>query len=107
MKEVTKDVILDLLPLYIAGEVSEATAALVKKYLESDLELAETAKEMAKADSLGKVPIPFKKRRLLWKPIMKQKMDDNPHTRTGGNHGAYSHLLFPGNRVKFIHGCTE
>lgn len=65
MKEVTKDVILDLLPLYIAGEVSEATAALVKKHLESDPELAETAKEMAKADSLGKVPIPFKKETAL------------------------------------------
>jgi anti-sigma factor RsiW len=61
MKEVTKNVILDLLPLYLAGEVSEETAALVKKHLESDPELAETAKEMAKADSLNKVPIPFKR----------------------------------------------
>ena len=50
MKEVTKDVILDLLPLYLAGEVSAETAALVKKHLESDPELAETAKEMAKAE---------------------------------------------------------
>jgi len=61
MKEISRDVILDLLPLYLAGEVSEETAALVKKRLESDPELAETAKEMAKADSLNKVPIPFKK----------------------------------------------
>jgi len=61
MNEITKDVILDLLPLYLAGEVSEDTTALVKKYLESDSELADIAKEMAKADSLGKVPIPFKK----------------------------------------------
>jgi anti-sigma factor RsiW len=52
---------MDLLPLYLAGEVSEDTSALVKKYLETDPELAEAAKEMAKADSLGKVPIPFKK----------------------------------------------
>jgi len=65
MKEVSKDVILDLLPLYLAGEVSEETAALVKKHLECDPELAETAKEMAKADSLGKVPIPFKKEAAL------------------------------------------
>lgn len=65
MKELTKDVILDLLPLYLAGEVSEETAALVKKYLEEDPELAETAKEMAKADALGKVPIPFKKETAL------------------------------------------
>jgi anti-sigma factor RsiW len=61
MKEVTKDVILDLLPLYLAGEVSNDTAALVKEYLEAEPELAETAKEMAKTDSLGKVPLPFKK----------------------------------------------
>jgi len=61
MKEVTKAVILDLLPMYLAGEVSEETAALVKKHLEADSELAETAKEMAKADALNKVPIPFRK----------------------------------------------
>ena len=61
MSEITKEVVLDLLPLYLAGEVSAETAALVKKYLETDSELAETAKEMAKADSLGKVPLPFKR----------------------------------------------
>src|SRR5574339_683524 len=61
MKEVTKAVILDLLPLYLAGEVSSDTATLVKEHLEADPELAETAKEMAKTDSLGKVPIPFRK----------------------------------------------
>jgi len=61
MKEITKDVILNLLPLYLAGEVSEVTAEVVKKYLESDPELEETAKEMAKADSLNKIPIPFRK----------------------------------------------
>jgi len=61
MKEVTKNVILDLLPLYLAGEVSPDTAALVKGHLEADPELAEAAKEMAKTESLGKVPIPFKK----------------------------------------------
>jgi hypothetical protein len=61
MKEVTKAVILDLLPLYLAGEVSGDTAALVKEHLEADPELAEAAKEMAKTNSLGKVPIPFKK----------------------------------------------
>lgn len=61
MSEVTKEVILDLLPLYLAGEVSAETSVLVRKYLEADPELAETAKEMAKADSLGKVPLPFKR----------------------------------------------
>ena len=65
MKEVTHNVILDLLPLYLAGEVSEDTAALVKRFLEANPELAETAKEMAKADSLNKVPIPFRRETAL------------------------------------------
>ena len=61
MKEITKDIIQDLLPLYVAGEASADTNALVRDYLAADPELAETAKEMAKADSLNKVPIPFGK----------------------------------------------
>jgi anti-sigma factor RsiW len=61
MSEITKEVVLDLLPLYLAGEVSPETSALIQKYLESDPEMAETAKAMAKADSLGKVPLPFKR----------------------------------------------
>ena len=65
MSELTKEVVLDLLPLYLAGEVSPETSILIQKYLESDPEMAETAKEMAKADSLGKVPIPFKKEAAL------------------------------------------
>lgn len=65
MNEITKNVILDLLPLYLAGEVSEDTSALVKKYLEVNPELAETAKQMAKADSLNKVPIPFRRETAL------------------------------------------
>lgn len=59
--EITNDLIVDLLPMYLAGEVSEDTATLVKKYLEAHPELAETAQEMARADSLNKVPIPFRK----------------------------------------------
>ena len=79
MKEVTKEVILDLLPMYLAGEVSAETAALVKKYLEADPELAETAKEMAKADSLNKVPIPFRKEAAMEIVSGSKKMDDDPH----------------------------
>ena len=36
MNEITNNVILDLLPLYLAGEVSEDTAALVKKHFLAD-----------------------------------------------------------------------
>jgi predicted anti-sigma-YlaC factor YlaD len=38
---VTREVILDLLPLYLAGEASPATRALVEEYLKQDPELAE------------------------------------------------------------------
>lgn len=65
MSELTKEVVLDLLPLYLAGEVSPETNGVIKEYLESNPELAEIAKEMAKADSLNKVPIPFKKEAAL------------------------------------------
>ena len=43
--DVTRDVILDLLPLYMAGEASPATRALVDAYLKTDPELAARARE--------------------------------------------------------------
>ena len=61
MTEVTKNVILDLLPLYIGGEVSEDTVTLVKGYLDSDPELAEVARKMEQADSHNEVPAPRSK----------------------------------------------
>jgi hypothetical protein len=41
--EVTRNVILDLLPLYLAGETSADTQALVKNYLKHDPDLAQLA----------------------------------------------------------------
>lgn len=38
---VTREVILDLLPLYLAGEASPATRALVEEYLKQDADLAQ------------------------------------------------------------------
>ena len=43
---VTRDVILDLLPLYVAGEASPATRELVEEYLKGDTELAARARDM-------------------------------------------------------------
>ncbi len=45
--KVTRDVILDLLPLYLADEASADTRILVEKYLETDSELAQIAAESA------------------------------------------------------------
>jgi hypothetical protein len=46
--EVTRDVILDLLPLYLAGEASADAQALVKEYLEHDPDLAQLARQWQK-----------------------------------------------------------
>jgi len=46
--KVTRDVILDLLPLYLADEVSPDTQGLVKAYLEQDPDLAKLAGQWKK-----------------------------------------------------------
>lgn len=65
MTEINRNIVTDLLPLYISGEASPETTEALKQYLETDPELAEIAKEMAKANSLGKVPLPFKRETAL------------------------------------------
>jgi len=46
MKTITREVIKDLWPLYVSGEASPDTRALVEAFLEEDLELAQTLKEI-------------------------------------------------------------
>ena len=57
--EVTRNVILDLLPLYMANEVSADTRALVEKYLETDPALANVAKQRAAMEIPGEIPVPL------------------------------------------------
>ena len=57
--EITRNVILDLLPLYVANEVSADTRALVEKYLETDKELANVAKQFAAMEKPTDIPIPL------------------------------------------------
>ena len=58
--EITRNVILDLLPLYLADEVSPDTRALVEKYLETDMELTELAnKQKLVMGFPGDIPIPL------------------------------------------------
>jgi hypothetical protein len=59
--EVTRNVILDLLPLYIGNEVCADTRALIDKYLETDPELAEIAEKATKTELPEDVPIPLTK----------------------------------------------
>ena len=59
--EITRNVILDLLPLYLADEASADTRALVQNYLESDPALAKLAERSAMTNLLEDVPIPLSK----------------------------------------------
>lgn len=58
--EITRDVILDLLPLYLADEVSADTRSLVEGYLKTDPELAKLANDQSTALNLSTdVPVPL------------------------------------------------
>ena len=59
--EISRSVILDLLPLYIADEASPETRALVEEYLDTDPELAKIADKLSGAELLDEVPIPITK----------------------------------------------
>jgi anti-sigma factor RsiW len=59
MMEITRNVILDLLPLYLADEVSVDTRAIVEEYLETDPELAELAKQSAEMEFPADIPVPL------------------------------------------------
>lgn len=59
--EISRNVILDLLPLYIANEASPETRALVEQYLENDPELATIAQKLSSSELLKEVPIPITK----------------------------------------------
>jgi hypothetical protein len=57
--KITRNVILDLLPLYLADEVSADSRALVEKYLETDSELANVAKQLAPMERPRDIPVPL------------------------------------------------
>lgn len=59
--EITKNVILDLLPSYLENDVSADTRALVEKYLESDPQLAKIAKQSATMEFPQDVPVSLTK----------------------------------------------
>ena len=55
--DVTRDVILDLLPLYLAEGVSADTRTLVERYLEADPEIAEMAEQFAAMSLPDDIPV--------------------------------------------------
>jgi hypothetical protein len=73
MDEVTRNVILDLLPLYLEGEVSEDTSRLVRMYLDSDPQLAEIVQHEAEFNLLDEIPISLSKEKAMEKFIETKK----------------------------------
>lgn len=63
--EVKRNVILDLLPLYIADEASAETRALVEEYLKGDPELAEIARRSREMNLTNHIPAPASREKEL------------------------------------------
>ena len=59
--KVTRNVILDLLPLYLGDEVSDDTRTLVKEYMKTDPELVEIAERSSAATQKLDIPVPLTK----------------------------------------------
>ena len=59
--EISRNIIIDLLPLYIVDEVSPETRTFVENYLENDPELAEIARKISASKLLEEIPIPITK----------------------------------------------
>lgn len=59
MMKVTRNVILDLLPMYLADEVSTDTHALIEEYLKTDPELTKFAEQSKTMRLSPDVPIPL------------------------------------------------
>jgi len=59
--QITRNVILDLLPLYVADEASEDTRSLIEEYLENDPELADRARQLTMLDLDGSISVPLTK----------------------------------------------
>jgi len=59
--EITRNVILDLLPLYLADEVSADTRALIEEYLKTDPDLANVVKHSITMELSEDIPVPLTK----------------------------------------------
>ena len=57
--KITRNVILDLLPLYLADEASPDTRALVEDYLRNDPSLAKIAKQTSTVETGGETLVPL------------------------------------------------
>jgi len=60
-EKIPQHLILDLLPLYLADEVSAETRNLIEEYLKTDPQLATLAEQAKCATPLQEIPAPLKK----------------------------------------------
>jgi hypothetical protein len=58
---IPKHLVIDLLPLYLADEVSDETRKLIDEYLKTDPQLATLAEQAKSAPSLQEIPAPLRK----------------------------------------------
>jgi len=59
MEIITRNIILDLLPLYLANEVSADTRSFVEKFLETDPQLAKVVKRSKAIEASEDIPVPL------------------------------------------------
>jgi hypothetical protein len=59
MEIITRNIILDLLPLYLANEVSADTRAFVDKFLETDPRLAKVVRQSLAIETSEDIPVPL------------------------------------------------
>ena len=57
MEIITRNIILDLLPLYLANEVSADTRAFVDKFLETDPQLAKVVRQSIAIEASEDIPV--------------------------------------------------
>lgn len=58
---ISRNVILDLLPIYLAGEASEETRVLIEEYLQADKEIAQIVAESNKTPFPQNIKTPINK----------------------------------------------
>ncbi len=59
MEIITRNIILDLLPLYLANEVSADTRAFIDKFLETDPQLAKVVRQSLAIEDSEAIPVPL------------------------------------------------
>ena len=63
--EVKREMVIDLLPLYLADEVSAETRAMIDEYLKQDEELRKMVQDTKLAEFKTEIPVPLNKEGMM------------------------------------------